>query len=317
MKRDTKNSSGKIIGYTEIFDNQVIVKTYDKPILTINNQMDIQKIKDKDISDSFLLHLYDDYLLNIGEIASLYGVCYSNINKKLKKLPIKTSKCQGRRNRSYGKRQNEITKNKISVEMKKAYDRGCFKDRDYSKDSNYRRKISEGMKRYAKEHPENPEPHRKNWANGVYANVDFHRGIGGYFFSLKNNQDIYFRSLLELYFMLELERDDTVNSYQYEPLHIRCDNDSTYTPDILVNGCIIELKSYKFIHSSQTILNRVLYKKEQCKKYCSQHNLSYRMIYDKDIGFDSKRFKKELKNHPDLISKYNIRFNQPERIVNK
>lgn len=116
--------------------------------------------------------------------------------------------------------------------------------------------------------------------------------------------------------MLSLEEDDSIEQYEYEPLHIVCDNGHIYTPDIKINNTLIELKSLKYINSNEQIKNNFLYKKEQAEEYCKKHNLIYKVIYDKDIGFDSRRMKATLKNNKDIIEKYKIVFNDINRIVN-
>ena len=115
--------------------------------------------------------------------------------------------------------------------------------------------------------------------------------------------------------MLLLEEDINIKSYSYEAVKIKCDNGHIYTPDIQIDNTIIELKSYKYIHSSDNILNSFNYKKQQAEYYCSQNNLQYKVIFDMDIGFDSARFKRHLANNPDIVNKYQIIFNQPERMV--
>ena len=318
MKVNIKNASGKVIGYTEITQSQIIVHNNTKPELIINSIEDINIINSKIITDDFLIHLYDDYLLSCGEIASLFNVCYSNINKRIKKLGVKTTPSQGRRNRSYGHQQNDKTKKNISNGVKKAYQDGKYKDiSPYERTPEIREKISNSLKTYYKNNPQNPEPHRKNWEKGVYNKVDFHRGIGGNFFSIKNNRRIYFRSVLELFYMLILENDNNIIAYQYEPFSIKCDNQTLYIPDIQIDNVLIELKSKKYINSNKDIKEKFLYKKEQAEKYCKNNGFVYKIIYDEDIGFDSSRMKRHLKNNPDIIEKYKIYFNDPKRVVIK
>lgn len=315
---EIKNSAGKVIGYTEIKENQIIIHNNSKPELIINNIQDIKRIIDKDKSEDFLIYLYDNYYLSCGEIASLYEVCYSNINKKLKSLSKKTSPKEGRRNRSFGKQQSTKTKEAISNTLIEGHKNGIYeKQIPYERTPEIKEKISKSLKKYFSEHPQNPEPHRKNWEKGIYEKVDFHRGIGGKFFSIKNQQQIYFRSLLELHYMLILEEDKQISHYQYEPIHIKCENNTIYTPDIQYDNIIIELKSYKYIHSKKDILDAFLYKKEQGEKYCLKNGLEYKVIFDKDIDFDSARMKRHLKNHPEIIEKYKITFNNPKRMVIK
>lgn len=318
MKNDIKNSQGKVIGFTEIKEDCVIIHNNTKPEYIINDKSVVDLIIKKDKSEKFLLTLYDNYYLTCGEIASMYGVCYSNINKIIKRLNTKTAAHEGRRNRSYGKQQSVLTKQKISEKIKDAYKNGVYDDvQPYKRTEEIKNKISNSLKNYFKEHPQNPEPHRNNWKNGIYDKVDFHRGIGGHFYSSKNQKIIYFRSLLELAFMLILENEADVLTYEYESLTIQCENGSLYIPDIKINDTIIELKSYKYVHSNEEILNKFLYKQEQGKKYCLTHGLKYKVIYDIDFKFYSAQMKRHLNNHNEILDKYQIVFNEPHRMVIK
>lgn len=101
MKNNIKSSQGKIIGFTEIQEDYIIIHDNSKPEFIIKNKYVVQHIQEKDLSEQFLLILYDKYYLSCGEIASLYGVCYSNINKIIKRLDTKTTPHEGRRNRKY------------------------------------------------------------------------------------------------------------------------------------------------------------------------------------------------------------------------
>lgn len=151
-----------------------------------------------------------------------------------------------------------------------------------------------------------------------YDNVDFKIGISGHFTSFKINKIVRFRSLLELYYLLLIEEDNNVNTYIYEPFHIEMENGKTYMPDFLINNeIIIELKSKKYTERVKGIKEKVLYKESQAIKYCNSHNLEYKIIYDEDIGFESKKMKHYIKNNPQIVKKYNITFTNPERMVNK
>lgn len=43
-------------------------------------------------------------------------------------------------------------------------------------------------------------------------------------------------------------------------------------------------------------------------KYCKQNNLEFRYIYDDELDFNSSQYRKYLKNNPNIIRQYNIRF---------
>lgn len=308
-----KNSSGKDTGYIEHYDDAFVIYSNKKPALRIDDPHDVFEIKKKNMTDDFLIHLYDDYVLNCGEIASLYEVCYSTINKHIKVLPVKTTKSFGRRNSSYGLKFDNERKSHISKSLKGRA------PTMYERTPEIRKKISNSLKNYFKKHPQNPIPHIENWKKGKYKDVDFHHGIGGSMFSIKNNKKYNFRSLLELYYMLLLEDDPTVSRYEFEPIFITCDDGTTYIPDLLINNSkLIELKSRKFLKSlPQKNYERFIYKCEQANKYCLNNNLSFRVIYDDEIDFDSARMKKHLQNHPESIQKFKIIFHQPERIWSK
>lgn len=312
-----KNSSGKIVGYTDIIKESIIIHSNVRPELIIVDDILLKAIKDKDINEDILKLMYDKYYLSCGEIASLFGLCYSNINKRVKKIPMTTKPNAGRRNRAYGKKQSDATKKKISISVSNYLK--SHPQIPYERTETIRKKISTSLKKYYKGNPQNPLPHIKNWENGVYKNVDFHRGIGGHFYSIKNQKQIFFRSLLELFYMLILEEDEKCSCYEYEPIAIHCDNGRVYIPDLLVNkNEIIELKSRRYIEKAGLeIKQAVEYKAQQAQKYCSQNNLKYKIVFDEDINFDSRRYKRHLKNNPQIIEKYQIVFNSPKRMVIK
>ena len=318
MNRPIKNSSGKIIGQTTIADDFLIIDNQTKPLLKITDTRLVQAVKNNDRSDEIIQSFYDECFLNCGEIASLYDVCYSNMNRQLRTLSLQTTAKQGRRNRSYGKIQSDETKAKISDSVKKAYEDGRLVVNVYERTPEIRKKVSESLKAYFQEHPQNPEPHRQNWLNGIYDNVDFHAGIGGHFFSIKNNKIINFRSLLELFYMLQLEQDTAINNYIYEPFHVRCEDGRIYTPDLLVNNIVIELKSKQYLTKvGGSVLENFLYKKEQGQIFCQNNGYEYKIIFDEDVGFNSDQFKKFIALHPEIVDKYQIYFHQPERMVIK
>lgn len=313
-----KNSSGKIIGYVEIEEDKIIINNNTKPLLIIEDVELISAVKNKDRNDTVIKKLYDEYFLSVGEIAALYDVCYSNINKQARQITFSTKQKEGRRNSSYKKQFSEERRNNISNALKKGYADGTIKPTYYKRTPEIKEKISQSLKKYFKEHPQNPTPHIENWKKRIYKNVDFHIGIGGQFYSLKNSTYIKFRSLLELYYSLKLEEGPEIKKYIYEPFPIICDNGHIYTPDFLINDVnIVELKSKKYVLNVKGVKEKVEYKESQAIKYCSQNNLKYQIVYDSDIGFDSRSFKRFLNNNPLIVEKYQIEFNQPERMVTK
>lgn len=312
MIKNIKNSAGKITGTTEILEDQIKIDNIKKPILVINDKKIIEEVKNKDILKDTLIKLYNDYTLSIGEIASLYDRCYSNINKIIKTIPEIKIDRRGRRNRAYGHPVSKEQSEKMSTALKGK------KPVVYERTPEIRQKISQSLKKYYKEHPQNPAPHIENWKRGKYDNVDFKIGISGYFTSLKIKKTIRFRSLLELYYLLLIEEDNSIKFYEYEPFHIIMDNNKSYMPDFLINNeLVIELKSKKYVEKVKGIKEKVLYKESQAIKYCNLHNLKYKIIYDEDIGFETKKMKYYIKNNPIIVEKYNITFTNPKRMVIK
>ena len=309
IERNIKNSSGKITGKSFISEKSIVIDNANKPILKITDNKIIKECLNKDIQIETVIKLYNEYTMSIGEIASLYDRCYSNINKYINQISeIKKNK-KGRRNRAYG---HPVSKQQ-SEKMSKALQGKTHTP--YERTPEIRKKISDSLKQYFKKHPQDPTPHIKNWEKGVYDNVNFHRGIAGTFTSIKTKKTFRFRSLLELYYALLLEKDSNIITYTFEPFHITMDNGHTYMPDFLLNNSIIvELKSKKFTEKVDGVQEKVQYKKNQCEKYCKKNNLQYKIIYDEDINFESGKMKRYIKNNPNINQKYNIIFELPERI---
>lgn len=310
MYRNIKNSSGKITGTTEILEHSITINNLGKPLLIIEDPKIISEVLESKIVPETLRVLYDEYTMSIGEIASLYNRCYSNINQILKKdKTFKSNHC-GRRNRAYGHPVNPEQSTKMSVALKGR------KAPEYERTPEMRQKISQSLKKYYAEHPQDPMPHKLNWANGKYDNVDFKIGISGHFTSIKMNKTWRFRSLLELAMMLRLENDEEVYEYQYEPFRIDLPNGSSYLPDFLVNNYwVYELKAKKYVERVQGVLEKVEYKSSEAIKYCEKHGFEFKIIYDEDINFTSRTMKAEIKNHPELVEKYHITFTNPSRMV--
>lgn len=310
MKRNIKNSSGKITGYTEINNDIIVINNQGKPILKLNDVQVLNDIQNDTLTEDVILMLYDDYTLSIGEIASIYNRCYSNINKIIKHLNTKTSKHQGRRNRAYGHKVSTEQSVKMSISLKGR------QAPHYERTPEIRSKISKSLKHYFKENPQNGNKQSDAWANGAYDNVDFKHGIAGHFTSLKTKQTIRFRSLLELCYLLQIEEDNNITSYTYEQIKIHMDNDRIYTPDLFLNNhTLIELKPKKYVERVKGVKEKVAYKKSQAIKYCNKHGYEYKIIYDEDLNFDSRSFKHYIKNNKDIVDKYHITFIHPERMV--
>lgn len=313
------NSNGKVFGEAIKEENHIIINNYKKPLLIIDEPKILQCFNSRNIRDEEIILLWDEYGLTIGEIAAIAGYTYSNINKRLKKLPVQTGKSQGRRNSSFEAHFTPERCANISQGRRQSYQKNGYNGGKYERTDKIKQKISQGVKAaHARGDLNGAENARKGWANGKYANVNFKRGIGGYITSKKTGKRFFFRSLLELCFILYLEKSSKVYYYEYEPIHIKCKNGSIYTPDFLINNkYLIELKSYNFIYKQKGSIQKKFEEKCQYgKEYAEEHNLIFKVIFDKDINFESASYKHIIKNSEDLIT-YNIIFTQPERVWSK
>lgn len=298
-----KNSSSKIIGEIDIINDKLIVNHYQKPQLIIEDKTLIQNIKNN--NHEYIKVLYDDYGLSISEIAPLFNLNYSNTNKILLSLHPKTGAKEGRRNATYGTKFSEETLIKLRKSHKGQIPVG------YERTTEIREKISKTLKeKYASgEIYNDPQKFSNAWARGCYKDATFGTGIQGYFFSIKNEKDIYFRSLLELNYLLEFEKSPEIINYQMEPFQIQLTEKAHYTPDVLINNkYLIEIKPEK--HLNYTSADRFQQEIEGANRYCNEHNLIFKVLYDKDIGFVTSKFKSFLRNNLNIVEQFNIRFNR-------
>ena len=300
---EIKNSSGKIIGHIEVTDDFIKVKNNSKPELIIDDKELIKKIQNKD--ESVITILFNNYYLLIGEIASLYSVCYSTMAKKLKSQGVDTHSHAGRRNSSYGKKFSEERIENICKALE-----GKRKCIPYERTPEMREKMSKSLKEYYSTHKVSEETRQKlsqAWKDGKYANSPMGRGYNGYFYSVKNQRDFYFRSLLELNFLLNLEQDETVFLYAVEPFQIKLSDNHHYTPDILINNeTLIELKPQNHLRWEDE--DRWNMELDGAAQFCKEHNYIFKVIYDTDINFESREFKRWFLLHQDELKIYNIRF---------
>lgn len=75
---------------------------------------------------------------------------------------------------------------------------------------------------------------------------------------------------------------------------------------------LVELKpSNHFIWTKDSVDDRFEKEIDGAVKYCKEIGWDFKVIYDTEIGFNSGKFKKYLLSHPEIIEKYNIRFNKP------
>ena len=200
---DILNSSGFKIGVAKIDGDLIIVNNNNKPLLIIEDDLElIQKIKNKDESGFEIL--FNKYYLLIGEIAALYNMTYSTTRKHMIKMGIDTKSKAGRRNSSYGKTFSDERKAKIG-----AASRGR-KITPYERTPEIKNKISESLLKYYSEHEVSEETRIKlsqAWKDGRYENANMGRGYNGFFYSIKNNKKFFFRSLLELCYLIQIENN--------------------------------------------------------------------------------------------------------------
>lgn len=302
MRIDIINANGKIIGYIEIFDDKIDIYNGNKPIVSIFNKEHLNKINNKDYA--FITVLYDDYTLTIAEIAAIYNEKYFHIADKIKNLPIKTKPKAGRRNSSYGVQFSQERCNNISKSNK-----GHSRPSTYIRTSEIKKKISKTLKEGYETGriKQDPVLKSKAWADGKYANAKMGRGIQGFFHSIKNNKDVYFRSLMELNFFIIIENDNRVKHYDVEPFQIKLPHKMHYTPDVFINdNILVELKPRDFY--KYTDFDRFCVEMACMNDYCNKHHIGYIVVYDDDINFESKKYRKYLKENPDIIRQYNVRF---------
>ena len=302
------NSSGKIFGEVEITEDQIIIQHYKKPILIIDDSNVVNGVTNKDFE--YLLILYDEYELCIGEIAALYGCPYHQTNSMINKLNPKTHKSYGRRNSSFGQTFSEERVRHISEGHQGITPVG------YERTPEIKRKISNTLiAKYASgEIWNDPKKFSDAWARGCYKNAKMGRGIQGHMFSVKNQKDIYFRSLLELNYFILFEQNEEVEYYDVEPFQIRISENSHYTPDVLINTqYLIEIKPSD--HLKYTDSERFAQEVAVAQQYCETHQYEYKILYDTDIGFKTTKYKTFLRNNPDIIEQFNIRFNKGQDAI--
>lgn len=307
MEKQCINSSGNKFGTVIINDDAIIIRHDTKPELKITDLTVINEVLNK--TDEGIRILYDEYYLMIGEIAALYGVAYSNINRvRMPKINVQTGKNAGRRNSRFGATVSEETKQKIGEKSKGRKGGG-----QYERTPEIREKISKGLKEYYATHEVSEETRKKlsqAWVDGKYANSPMGTGIHGYFSSIKNQKTFYFRSLLELYYMIALEESSEIQSFIIEPFQIAIDDIHHYTPDFLVNNKHIkELKTSKHLNYTQEN-DRFNQELEAANKYAQEHNMTFEVIYDVDLNYDTRQFKRWLIAHPETIDLYHITFDR-------
>ena len=300
FERVIKNANYKIVGKIIFEESRLVVQNENKPLLTIEDMELIKRAQNKEL-DAYV-ELYDKYFLTIGEIAAIVGYSYQWVWKQIQNLEVKTGGLQGRRNPSFGvifteerrRRISESTMGRVSP--------------PYQRTPEMKKKISETLKRkyQSGELRVNAEAIAEAWQEGKYDKAAMGRGYSGWFYSYKMKKDFHFRSFLELKFMLLIEENEEVVKYEGEPFRIIYDGFHHYTPDFLINDkFLIELKPLK--HLLYTSKKKFESKVEAAEKYCFEHEMEYKIIYDTDIDYRTHDFCRFLLNNPDVIRQYNIR----------
>ena len=298
-----KNSSGKIFGEVSITEDKIIIQHYKKPKLVIDDIDIIEAVEEQNLE--YVLILYDEYELCIGEIAALYNCQYHQMNNLINNLKPTTTKSSGRRNSSFGQKFSEERIKHLSESHKGITPIG------YERTPEINQKIADTLiAKYASgELWNDPKKFSDAWARGCYKDAKMGRGIQGHIFSIKTQQDIYFRSLLELNYFILFEQNKQVEYYEVEPFQIKMSGDSHYTPDVLINNkYLIEIKPSD--HLNYTDNTRFEDEVTAAKQYCKDNHLEYIVLYDTDINFKTTRYKTFLRNNPDIIEQFNIRFNK-------
>lgn len=297
-----KNANGKIVGIVSFSENKIEINNYTKPVLVLEDKELVSCIYAQNLSVVPLL--FNNYTLTIGEIAALFRKKYCWMNRYLKNPTLNLGPQKaGRRNSSYGKSFGSERRQHIRDAV-----RGRSAPPPYERTPEIKARISQTLKkRYASgEIMVNREGLAQAWVDGKYDNAPMGRGFFGYMYSRKMGHDVYFRSSLELNFLLLIEEDERVQEYEVEPFRIPFDG-HTYTPDVLINKqWLLEFKPKK--HLLYTSKEKFETKIKAALKYCQERGFIFRVFYDTDIGHKTKEFLRDLGSSPEIIEKYNIRF---------
>lgn len=290
MKRNTKNSSGKIIGEITYYRTCIIVNTFSKNqkviidnISIMNNMTDIKTFE----------YLWDMYILNVSEIANILNICYSKCNRIFKVADVITSKKYNRRNSSWNRTfSDERCQNIGNAGIGRVSWAKGLKMPESTK-----QKISDTLTSRMLESPELFTSHKRF-------------GYRGYFKSIRYNCRYYYRSLLELFIMFRFEYDDIHESVEWEPFRIQYSMNNKiryYIPDVLVDNKILyEIKPVRYsiftTDSPEEFSGKII----SAMKYCDKNNYTFRLLTDLDTGYNSYLFHKYLNNNKDLLDIHKI-----------
>jgi hypothetical protein len=116
-----------------------------------------------------------------------------------------------------------------------------------------------------------------------------YRSVTGAFASLKNGRNVFHESLLERDFFLMQEFDNSVESYEEQPIEIYYTYNGKkikYTPDCLVHyndsrkPCIYEVKFSNEIKEKKVFLQQ---KFEQIEEYLNDNDMDFKLFTEMDV----------------------------------
>lgn len=130
----------------------------------------------------------------------------------------------------------------------------------------------------------------KNWIDGKYNTKKNKIYKNGYYFSIKLNRNIFYRSSWEEKFIIYLDTNMAVLTFQEEPFRIKYyynTQNRNYIPDFLIeykngNKEVVEIKPKCFLKSEINIC-----KFKYARIYCHNNNMKFKVLtqdYFKYIG---------------------------------
>jgi hypothetical protein len=303
-----------VINDKSIVDKCSLIYEHNHQIKETGGNSKLKYIVDEDL----ILRLYDEYYLMISEIATLMSMSYYKTNNIINKLPIKTYKSEGRRNTNF----NIPTSKEKASKMAKALMGRTSPNKGKFLSTEVKEKIRATLvrKNASGEIVQDGMKQSLAWQNEKYKGVVFNNGYTGYFTSIKYNNTVCFRSLLELAYFIKWEYEEH-KSVLIEPfiIPISCDGkNSCYVPDALVDDkYLIEIKPTKLLECPRNEKDKIRLVAEikYAEQYAKDNGLIFKILTEKDIKFRWDSFKKYLNNSLDLVSKYNIIFTNRNPII--
>lgn len=139
--------------------------------------------------------------------------------------------------------------------------------------------------------------------------------VTGAFYSHKNGRHIEFESSLERDFFLLLELDETVKSYEEQPIRLSytyANKEIPYTPDCIIYyindarpPCIVEVKPSRIVKDKKVFLKQ---KFEQIEQYLYENDMDFKLFTEFDIRTQRLENSKyiygfvDLPNNPQYIN---------------